>query len=333
MKREFSSLPAILSWAALVATFLGLAVPNAGLGGEASASPSVMRAVRRVQVHRVWSAAGMEADAETGISIYAHVEAVGLKYRSLLVEVRLRTPEGKSVPVAAEAPEGYADKDGQFYMSTRAPVFDDRFEWNELRASLPYEKVLDLPAGRPLRLIATVRVSAGGLSSRSEAEITIPPGPAPGVTRAVRLLALDLFSNSSSPEGTGDRAGKERGLAVEAYVEAVGLDRSKVLGRLSLRQEDGQALLSSDEETGIKKPFRSVVESDVVSDQALVLSHFIPYRAVGPEPGRRRLILTYSATCEGLTATTEEEHVLSVVAGQKDRPVKDEIQGAREAGE
>jgi len=258
---------------------------------------------------------------------------VGLKYRSLLVEVRLRTPEGKSVPVAAEAPEGYADKDGQFYMSTRAPVFDDRFEWNELRASLPYEKVLDLPAGRPRRLIATFRASTDGLSSCSEAEITIPPGPAPGVTRAVRLLALDLFSNSSSPEGTGDRAGKERGLAVEAYVEAAGLDRSKVLGRLSLRQEDGQALLSSDEETGIKKPFRSVVESDVVSDQALVLSHFIPYRAVGPEPGRRRLILTYSATCEGLTATTEEEHVLSVVAGQEHGPAKDGIPGTREAGE
>ncbi|MFH1923957.1 MAG: hypothetical protein ABIP48_29230, partial [Planctomycetota bacterium] len=216
---------------------------------------------------------------------------------------------------------------------TRAPVFDDRFEWKELRASVPHEKVLDLPAGRPHRLIATFRVSTDGLSSRSEAEITIPPGPAPGATRAVRLLALDLFPNSSSPQGTGDRAGKERGLVVEAYVEAVGLDRSKVLGRLSLRREDGQTLMSSDEETGIKKPFVSEMQSDVVSDQAQILSHFVPYRTANLEPGRRRLILTYSATCEGLTATTEEEHVLSVVAGQEHGPAKDGIQGTREAGE
>lgn len=312
MKREFPILPSVLSWAAFLATSLGPALPNAVLGGEASAHPSVMRAVRRVQVHRVWSAAGTESDAETGLSIYAHVEAVGLKWRSLLVEVRLRTPEGKSIPVATEAPEGYADKDGQFYMSTRAPVFDDRFEWNELRASLPCEKVLDLPAARPLRLIATVRVSTSGLSSRSEAEIMIPPGPAPGVTRAVRLLALDPFPNSFRPEDTVDRAAKERGLAVEAYVEAVGLDRSKVLGRLSLRREDGQPLLPSGEGAEIKRPFQSVVESDVVSDQATVLSHFVPYRAVGLEPGRHRLILTYSASCQALTATTEEEHVLNV---------------------
>jgi len=332
MKREFSILPSVLSWAAFLATFLGPALPNAVLGGEASAHPSVMRAVRRVQVHRVWSAAGMESDAEAGLSIYAHVEAVGLKWRSLLVEVRLRTPEGKSVPVAAEAPEGYADKDGQFYMSTRAPVFDDRFEWNELRASLPYEKLLDLPAGRPLRLIATVRASTSGLSSHSEAEVTIPPGPAPGVTRAVRLLALDPFPNSSPPERSVDGTTKERGLAVEAYVAAVGMDRSKLLGRLSVRRHDARSLQPDAGETIVEKPFVSEMQSDVVSHQALVLSHFVPYRAAGLEPGRHRLILTYSATCEGLTATTEEEHVLSVVVPQDDGPAKEEVQpgnGAR----
>jgi len=300
--RLFSS-TVMLLWATLPANFAGCGASDAVLGGEASGQPSVIRAVRGIQVHRVWGASGMESDEKNGMSLYAHVEALGLRWRSLVVEVRLRTAEGKPVPVAAGAPEGYADEQGEFCMSARAPVFDDRFEWKALRASFPYEKVLDLPAGRTQRLIATFQASSSGLSSLAEAEITIPPDPAPGARRAVGLLAVDLFADSGPTNN-------QRGLTVESYVEAVGLVRSKLLGRLSFRREDGQSLTSDDGGTGAKRPFESVVKSDVVSDQAQILAHFIPYRAIGLGPGRHRLVLTYYASCEGLTAKAEEEYVL-----------------------
>ncbi len=363
MKRPFSSLPAVFGWIAVLAV-LALAGPaQAAPAGEAAAS-RVTRAVRRVHVHRVWSASGMESDPHSGMSIYAHVEAVGLKWWSLLVEVRLCTPDGKPVRVAAGAPKEYADDKGRFYMSTHLPVFEDPFEWEALRASIPHEKVLDLPAERPQRLIATFRVSSDGLSSVSESEITIPPGKPPGVTRAVRVLALDPFPNrlrpesegkpAESPEKTdpedrpntkpplpsGERVGvrgnrpfkprsdspadpkspektdrdapasTDRGLAVEAYVEAVGLDGRTMTGRLSFRREDGKPLVATDSKPGVEKPLVDVRRSAVVSDQAQIFLHFVDYRSLNLEPGPHRLILSYSAHCDGLKATMEEEHAL-----------------------
>jgi len=295
MKRAFSNLAGALSVAALLATLIGVGVPEAALGEAASRPASVPRPLRRVHVRRVWCEPGMESDPETGMAICAHVEALGLKWLSLDVEVRLRTPDGKPVRVAAGAPEGYADEKGRFWMSARAPIFDDPFEWKELRASFPHQRVLDLPADRPQRVIATFRVSSSGLSSLSEAEITVPPAPAPGVRRAVRVLAIDPLPN-----------------AVEGYVEAVGLDRSKMVGRLSLRQEGGRPLVWKDPKTGTQRPFENRAELDVISDQAQIFLHSVGYRGLGLEPGRHRLILAYSASCQGLTATIEEEHVISV---------------------
>jgi len=279
----------------------------------------------------------MESDPKTGISLYAHVEALGLKWCSLKVEVRLRTLDGKPVPVAAGAPEGYSDKKGLFCMSTLAPILDDRFEWKELRASCPYKKVFDkkLPPGGPRRLIATYRVSSSGLSSVSEAEITVPPGPEPGAKRAVRLLAIDVFPNRLSSEGPTHSAAqkresardgatytrrtrRQRGLAVEAYVEAVGLERAKMTGRLSVRRDDGRPLTSKRGNSGTGKPFESLVQSDVVSGQAQILPHFIGYDALRLKPGRHRLIFTYSASCQGLTAVMEEEYILPVPAASRD---------------
>ena len=149
MKGPLSSLPVVLSRAAGVAILAGLGVPGVVASGGPPGHPAVSQAVRRVQVHRLWCEPGMESDPETGFSLYAHVEALGLRWRSLLVEVRLRTLDGKAVRAAKGAPEGYADEEGRFYMWARAPVFDDRYEWPELRASIPYERVFDLPAERP----------------------------------------------------------------------------------------------------------------------------------------------------------------------------------------
>jgi hypothetical protein len=338
MKRPLSSLPVGFPWIAVLTALALAALTEVAPAGEAAPN-RVTRAVRRVHVHRVWCAAGMESDARSGVSIYAHVEAVGLKWQSLLVEVRLRTPDGKPVRVAAGAPKDYADDEGRFYMSTHAPVFDDPFEWNELRASIPYEKVFDLSAEAPQPLIATFRVSCGGLSSVSESEITIPPGKPPAVKRAVRLLAIDPFPNRlplplagdgrgegtrklqsathSSPDPnslqkTGrDRPTREdRGLAVEAYVEAVGLDGRAVTGRLSFRREDGKPLVLIDRNRRAQEPLVDERQSAVVSDQAQILLHFVGYSSLGLEPGPHRLILSYSAHCAGLTATMEEEHVL-----------------------
>jgi len=327
MNRPRSSLPALLFGRASLALLVSLGVagvPSLVLGGEAAEYPGVMEAVRRVQVHGLSCEPGMDSDPEAGLSLYAHVEAVGLRWRSLLVEIRLRTPDGKPVRATKRASEGYVDKQGRFLMSARVPVFDDRFEWPELRASIPYEKVLDLPAERPRRLIATVRASCQGLSSVSEAEITVAPAKAPGVKRALRLLAIDPFANSLPPDETataddarrkdGSRgpAGHERGLMVEGYVEAEGLGRSKIVGQLVLQGDDGKPLLRKDPKTKAERPVRHSVESEVVANQAQILLHFLRHDALGLEPGRHRLIFSYTAQCGGLTASLEEEHVVRV---------------------
>jgi hypothetical protein len=304
---------AVFLWCTLPTIIAGLGMPHVARADNAPGRSPVLRAVRRVHVHRVWCAPGMETNPKIGLSLLAHVEASGLRWQTLRVEVRLRTPNGKPVRVADGAPEGYADKKGRFFMSTSLPIFDDPFEWKELRASVPYEKVLEPSSDGPRQLIAAFRVSAGGLSSVSEAEITVPPVPAPGVKREVRLLAVDLFAGATSR-----KAGNDRGLIVEGYVGAVGLDRAKMLGRFSIRREDGRPLMSNDPNTPTKKPFRSTVESDVVADQAQVFEHFVGYRALGLAPGRHRLVFTYSAQSQGLLATTEEEHLIEIPARQDD---------------
>ncbi len=313
----------------VVLAFLGpLTEPREARPGE----PSVLEPVRRVHVHRVWCKPAAEPDDEGGMGVCAHVEALGLRWRSLLVEVRLRTAEGKPVRVAEEAPKGYADKQGRFLMSARAPVLDRRFEWPDLCASVPYEDVLGLPAGQHW-LIATFRASAEELASTSESEIRVPPGPEPGVRRAVRILAVDLSANgpppedaetpagSAKPRGREDPQSRKPGLLIWGYVEVVGFDQAKAVGRLSFRREDGKALTRREEKTGKTVPWESRRELDIVPDQAQLFSHFVPYDAIGLAPGHHRLILSYAASCEGLTATQEAEYVVRVPR-PKDLPSK-----------
>jgi len=309
VKRKFPTLAAVPLWLTLTTLVTGLGMPDVARAGDAPGRSPVLKAVRRVHVHRVWCVPGMETDPKNGLSLYAHVEASGLRWETLRVEVRLRTPDGKPVQVVDTARKQYADKKGRFFMSTGLPIFDDHFEWKELRASVPYEKVLGPASDGPRQLIAAFRVSAGGLSSLSEAEITVPPLPAPGVKRTVRLLAVDLFTGATSP-----KAGNDRGLVVEGYVGALGLGRAKVLGRCSIRREESRPLGSKDPKTPTKKPFQSAVELDAVAAQAQVFEHFVGYQALGLAPGRHRLILTYSAHSQGLSAKTEEEHLIEIPA-------------------
>ena len=323
MKRRFSNRSLPLLCVALLATLTAWNVPDLALGEEASERPSMLRAVRRVHVHRVWCKPGMSSEPQKGMTVCAHLEAEGLRWQSLLVEVRLRTADGKPVRVVAGAPDGYADEKGCFYMWVRLPVLDDTYEWPELCASFPHKTLLDLPPKRPCQLIATFEVSGGGLSSISEAEITVLPAGA-GAKRAVGLLAVDLFPNSPPPQDEADLAetARKADLAVEAekvlglmvwvYVEAVGLDRSKMVGRLTLRDETGKRLMGTDRKGGVEKPFESRAELNVLPDQAQIFSHFIPYSTIGLKPGEHRLVLSYSASCQDLTATTEGLYVIPV---------------------
>ena len=145
----------------------------------------------------------------------------------------------------------------------------------------------------------------------------VPPGEAPNVRRAVRLLAVDALANSFAPEAPADRPESEGaggirarngpGLAVWGYVEAVGLDQSKMSGRLSLRRKEDSSVAKGGE-GGAPKPVERVEELEVAPDQAQAFFHFVPYSGLGLEPGRHDLILSYSARCEGLSATLEEEY-------------------------
>jgi len=334
MNGSRSSLGGILRARAALAVFVAIVwggVPGVLSNGEAaehakSGEPTgLMRAVRRVQVHRLWCEPGTESDAGAGLSLYAHLEAVGLRWQSVLVEIRLRTPDGKPVRATKSAPEGYADDQGRFFMGVRLPVFDDRFEWQALRASIPVEKVLDLPAERPRRLIATFRASCEGLSSVSEAEITIAPDKAPRLKRALSVLAIDPFADGPPPDdpsaehaarndGPPRPAARQRGLMVEGYVEAQGLGGSKLVGKLAVRADEGKPLLRKDPKTRAEKPVEHSVPSKVVAGQAQFLLHFLPYDTLRLEPGGHRLIFAYRAQCDGLTASLEEAHVVGVPA-------------------
>ncbi len=337
MNRPRSTLPAFCCWAVGFAMLSMACVPGAASGGEAAEGSDVMEPVRRVHVRGLGCKPGTAADAKSGLSIFIELEAVGLRWRSVLVEIGLRTREGKPVRVVDAAPQGYADEKGRFRMSARVPVFDDRFHWPELRASIPYEKVLDLPAERPCRLIAAVRASCEGLSSSAEAEIAVPPEPAGGVKRALSLLAVDPYPNSppldepaderEDPQdreqpAAPDRPGAGRGLMVEGYVAAEGLRRAKLVGRIAVRGEDGKPPVHEGPEmgTGDAKPVDDASGAQVVSGQAQILLHFLDYRVLGLPPGRHRVILSYTATCDGLSASLEEGYVLPVAPGRSDRP-------------
>jgi hypothetical protein len=293
------------------------------IAGEGSAQPAtVVPALKRVQVHRVGSKPGTDSDPNQGMSVFAQIEATGLKWSSLVSEVRLRTKEGRVIRVLGSAPEGYADENGDFFMSARAAVWSQRVCWPALTTSIPYETVLDLPAGQKHRVIASFRASCSDLESVSEAEILVPPKL--GVERALRLLAIDVFPGSTPPEdasGTGagrriaasdEPAPRAKGVTVWAYVEAVGLRGFSVTGRMTLRHESGEPIVSLAAESKTSRPVESRSSTDVVPGQAQILLHFVPYRTLALAPGNHRLVLTYSAECDGLTSSMEEVHAIAV---------------------
>lgn len=327
MVRRVVTCPTVLFWAASLFVLGGSVAPHIVLGDDVPKGDGAIPAFRRVHVHRTWAEPGMESDPKKGTSVFGHVEVVGLRWQSLTVGLRLRTPDGKAVRVAAAAPRGYSDRKGLFGMWMRAPVNEDRLEWKDLRASFPHETVLGPPPGQPRRVIATFRVSSGGLSSVSEAEITVPPAPGSGATRAVRLLAVDVFPNRPPPRNTSKQAGpateagratparKELGLLVWGYVEAVGLDRAKMVARCGLSHEPGRPIVWKDPRTGNKKPLESSAELDVAADQAQIFEHFIPYGSLGLQGGKHEVTLSYSASCSGLTASMEEQYVIPVPTG------------------
>jgi hypothetical protein len=272
----------------------------------------------------------MSSDADKGMSIFAQVEAVGLKWRSLVAEVRLRGKDGGPVRVADSAPEGYADENGEFFMSTRAPIWSQRIGWPSLGASFPHETVLETPNDGDLRLVATFRASCEGLTSVSESEITVPPKL--GVDRAVRLLAIDVFPDSMPPDEmseSGTPAGERPkrppktrgpGLTVEAYVEAYHLNGLSMTGRVSVRRETGQPVMTLDQHSGKERPLESRASVDVVPGQAQILLHFVPYEELDLEPGNHRLIIRYAARCDGLAATLEELHTISIPTPRDAKP-------------
>ena len=303
--------------AALFVAVAGLSMPGTAPG--APPNPPVAQAIRRVRVERVWAEPGMASDDRNGMRICTAVEAVGMKWSPPLVEFRLRTPDGKLVRAAADAPDTYTDEKGLFSMQMRLPVVGETFEWPELSVALPHETALNLPRGRPQTLIATVEASLAGLSSTSESEITVPPGRDVGQKRAIGLLAVDPFPNSSPPreKDTDSTEGETRtapdapapeelGLKVWGYVEAVGLNGSMMVARLSLRRASGEPILRRDPQTGATSVLESRVQQKVAPHEIQFFLHFVPYRELNLEPGRHRLILRYSASCEGLTATVEE---------------------------
>jgi hypothetical protein len=258
------------------------------------------------------------------MSVFAQVEATGLKWSSLVSKVRLRTREGKSIQVLGSAPGGYADEEGYFFMSARASVWSQRVRWPSLTAAFPHQAVLDLPAGQEHRIIVSFHASCSDLESVSEAEILVPPKL--GVERALRLLAIDVFPGSAPLEdanGTGLGSGTPvshnpapavKGITVWAYVEAVGLRGCSVQGRLTLRRESGESILSLAEDAEPPRPFESRANTDVVPGQAQILLHFVPYRKLDLAPGNHRLVLTYSAECDGLKSSMEEVHAIPVTA-------------------
>jgi hypothetical protein len=309
----------------LVAAIMALTLRTDAWGNEGPAEATVSVALRRVQVHRVGCNPGTSSDAEKSMSIVAQVEAVGLKWRSLVAEIRLRRKDGGPVLVADSAPEGYSNENGQFFMSARAPIWSQRIGWPSLGGSFPYETVLGMPSDEQLRCVASFRASCDGLTSVSESEITIPPKP--GAERAVRLLAIDVFGDSMPPAGMSQtetvagggprrtRKPEGPGLTVEAYVEACQLNGLSITGRMSLRSETGQPITTVDQHTGKKLPLESRASVEVVPGQAQILLHFVPYNELDLEPGNHRLIIRYAAHCDGLAATMEELHAIPIPAG------------------
>jgi len=302
--------PFLQLWCLAAAAVVAVgALGSVVLGAEESQPPPVLSAAMgRVQVHRVDSQKGTEEDPRTGMSLLAKVETLGLQWKSLRIEVRLRTKEGQPVRVLKSAPSGYADDEGRFWMATHAPIWANRMGWPALRASFPYEQLLDLPGPRDHRLIASFQASCEGLCSVCEVEFVLPSKVQ--TQRAVRLLAIDVFPDTTAqadaePSAAVDRP---RGLAVWAYVEAVGLDGRTVTGRLSLYQPPS-SLVTDGVPRRLAQSCRSLT---VAAGQAQILYHFIPHSRLGLAPGDHRVLVRYSASCDGLKATMDEVHRIRV---------------------
>jgi len=313
-RRVGGSLVAPIAW-------LAAALPLPVVAGDAASSPTCIRPVRRVYVHRIGPDTAEAAGGELVLGIQA--DALGLRWRTLDLDVRLQTADGKPVRVAADAPAGYADKRGFFRMAGRAPILGNEVGWNDLRATIPLEKLLGRPPGDVGPLTATVKASSEGLVSSSQAEIVFDEKGQPRVSRAVGLLAVDVYvdrladaEDLPSAETSAKPARAGRGLTVWGYVEAVGLGRSEMTGTLRLGRPADPRVPSAGEG---RDAFRKIVNEkrrEVAPDQAQVFCHFVPYGDLGLKPGPNRLTVRYAASCAGLSAAVTEEYV---VEGRSER--------------
>ena len=115
------------------------------------------------------------------------------------------------------------------------------------------------------------------------------------------------------PLGNWFAIGLAADIGIHYFTQEVGTNFSAIRG-------EGEPLAAEGGKAGAAKPFVHVVEQDVVVDQAQILRHFVDHRALGLTPGRHRLILSYSAACQGMRATTEEEHLLDLTAAPSTKP-------------
>ena len=242
-----------------------------------------------------------------GVDVFARVNAVGLKDRTVTMKLTLRAP-GSAAGATAGAGLSITDK-----------VAYDTSTWEQARIAVPAK---DLATGQPV--VLHWQAECDGLTSYAEADCATAALAGAGASSAPIAARAITMTNVRVEHGAV--IGEFPGMWAYADIGAVGLTGKALTGEVRFRVAGGAAVRPPANVQGVSGPDGAVALSQqdtAASDNTTWTPFriFVPYIAFGLPSGTHRIIMTFKASCEGLAAASRagDRHKRAVMtAGRHD---------------
>jgi hypothetical protein len=267
-------------------------VPEAGTTGQQAFPPDPNAMPRSLNVHYVWY--GLPQDpSTTAMEVFARVNAVGLKDRTVTMRLTLATARGSA---------GGQSKLGVSFSDT---VAYDVSAWEQAHIGVPAQE----PAARQGAAILHWQAECDGLTSYAEAEYTAEAAAAAASGAQVFARAVTMTNVRVEHGAT---LGEFQGMWAYADIGAVGFNGRPFAAEVRFRIPGGAVVRPPANVQGASGPDGAVAlaaQDTAANDNTswTPFRIFVPYIAFGLPQGTHRVIMTYRASCDGLAAAAEQE--------------------------
>ncbi len=273
-------------------------------------------AARALRIERLTIEPNLQSENGPLVRVTAKVIAAGLAGQQIVLEVRLRTPDGQMLGGPPDLPPGYADAQGLYFRAVDQIRLEPA-EWS------PFVLIPQSVAGSVPGLIVTATAGCGGLTARMDSDLA-PPGEG-SPPRTIRILGIrqdhqQVMAAAETPQyvGTGGihTTPVRLGAGVTGALEADGLGGQTLQLSVLVQHPNGAPVMPSARGgpayTDEQGRFSSRTADPIRYQDARWggFSAFVPYDALELPPGGQRPVLVYFVSAANLASFAQEDFQL-----------------------